>query len=441
MAHKKTQTEWEQEMCNKILELIHNELYLDFRYLDTALSALTFAPDMALESMATDGIRLYYSCKQILRLYRSNPQYLNRSYLHSVLHCIFRHLWIRGNREPAIWSLACDIAVEWVIDSLKRPSVQRILSLTRISYYEHLNNENIPVSAAAIYRDLLSVADQEQQLRLQLEFYTDDHRFWPREPQASPASQKAGESWEKIGRKTTQELEIHGKEESRATSSIETQISQGKNRRSYRDFLRKFTVLREELCCDYDEFDLNYYTYGLNLYGNMPLIEPLESREVMKISEFVIVIDTSYSTNGSLVRRFLEETFHIIGQRDSFFHKSHVRILQCDNQVRSDQVIESEADMKELLQAFTLTGGGGTDFRPAFSYVDELLSKGVFQHLKGLLYFTDGKGIYPKKRPVYDTAFVFMEQQEPPFVPPWAMKIQLGEEDLGRIQIGEHYEY
>lgn len=58
------------------------------------------------------------------------------------------------------------------------------------------------------------------------------------------------------------------------------QLKAEKSRQSYADFLRKFSVLREEMHADPDEFDLNYYTYGLRLYGNMPLIEPVESREV-----------------------------------------------------------------------------------------------------------------------------------------------------------------
>ena len=214
-------------------------------------------------------------------------------------------------------------------------------------------------------------------------------------------------------------------------------------------------MLKEELQCDYDEFDLNYYTYGLRLYKNMPLIEPLESREIMKISEFVIVIDTSYSTNGPLVKRFLEETFQIIRQRDSFFRKSHIRIIQCDNQVHADTIIQSQEDIDRLLQNFSLIGGGGTDFRPAFAYVDRLLDEGVFHNLRGLLYFTDGKGIYPAKRPPYETAFVFVDtpgygrnvpssggaagtspQQNAfgddiPEVPPWAMRIHLDEDELG----------
>ena len=49
------------------------------------------------------------------------------------------------------------------------------------------------------------------------------------------------------------------------------------------------------------------------------------------------------------------------------------------------------------------------------------------------MYFTDGRGIYPVRRPVYDTAFVFMEQDFLDVdVPPWAIKIILSPEDLGR---------
>ena len=135
MAHITTQSEWENEMCIKILDLIQNELYLDFRYLDVALSALTFSGNEQIRTMATNGIYLYFSTEQILRVYPNNPLFLNRSYLHSVFHCIFRHLWMRGQREPVIWNLACDIAVEWIIDSFDKTTTKRALSLTRLQYY------------------------------------------------------------------------------------------------------------------------------------------------------------------------------------------------------------------------------------------------------------------------------------------------------------------
>ena len=51
-------------------------------------------------------------------------------------------------------------------------------------------------------------------------------------------------------------------------------------------------------------------------------------------------------------------------------------------------------------------GGGGTDFRPAFAYVDRLCAEKKFSNLRGLLYFTDGMGT-TGKAPAYDTAFLF----------------------------------
>ena len=60
MAHRQTQTEWENEMCLKILDVIRSELYLDFRYLDMALSALTWSSNEQIHTFATDGSSLFF---------------------------------------------------------------------------------------------------------------------------------------------------------------------------------------------------------------------------------------------------------------------------------------------------------------------------------------------------------------------------------------------
>ena len=50
--------------------------------------------------------------------------------------------------------------------------------------------------------------------------------------------------------------------------------------------------------------------------------------------------------------------------------------------------------------------------------------------LKGLLYFTDGYGIYPGQMPDYDTAFIFLnEDYDAPDVPPWAIRIVLDNDE------------
>ena len=186
-------------------------------------------------------------------------------------------------------------------------------------------------------------------------------------------------------------------------------------------------MLREELHADYDSFDMGYYAYGLSLYGNMPLIEPLETRETYKIRDFVIVLDTSYSVSGELVEHFLQETFTILTESDSFFVRNKIRIIQCDDSVKTDEEITDEKQIKPLLNKFTLVGGGGTDFRPAFSYVRDLLDKGELKNMCGLIYFTDGKGIFPAKCPPYKCAFVSVGAYEGNEVPPWAMQVELEE--------------
>ena len=189
--------------------------------------------------------------------------------------------------------------------------------------------------------------------------------------------------------------------------------------------MRKFCILKEELKIDMDEYDLNYYTYGLRIYKNMPLIEPVETKENLRIEELVIVVDTSYSTSGELVKKFLRETFTILSETDSFFRKRKIHIIQCDELVHSDITVTGDTDIDILINNFELAGGGNTDFRPAFEYVNNLIDTGEIKKLQGLLYFTGGKGEYPKKKMPYNTAFVFIDKLSETAVPAWAMKVSL----------------
>ena len=143
-----THEEWQARMGGEVLAVVRSGLYLDFRFLDMALSALTPAPDERCRVLATDGQMLYYQPARLLQLYQQNPKYLNRLYLHVVFHCVFRHLWLKGRREPQLWSLACDIAVENVIDSLNRASVKRPLTYVRQNAYRQITAEEKVVAAA-----------------------------------------------------------------------------------------------------------------------------------------------------------------------------------------------------------------------------------------------------------------------------------------------------
>lgn len=427
MSHVQTQSEWEEEMSEKILKLIRHELYLDLRYMEPALSALSYRRAEGLLTFATDGISLRYSAEPLLRVFQTNAAFLDRAYLHVVLHCIFKHLWLIGGRDRKLWNLACDIAAEYVIDSMDKPCTKRILSWLRIQTYDALKECGSQISAAVIYR-WLTGRDEEQRMALAREFYTDDHRFWPnKEERDSPAAIQARQGWEQAARQVMLEQNRRGSWPERGEAEFAAQVQAAKNKRSYAEFLRKFAVFREEAHLDPEEFDPGYYAYGFALYGNLPLIEPLETREAHKIHSFVIVIDTSDSTRGELVQGFLRETYTVLSHKNSFFDTCSIRVLQCDDKVRKDDIVLSGQDFLRLIEGFALAGGGGTDFRPAFSYVEGLRSRGEMQKPEGLLYFTDGKGIYPEKKPDYKTAFLFLDHYDDTAVPPWAMRLLLDE--------------
>ena len=416
------------ELCTRILSNARNELYLNMRYLDVALGSLGYEADPECRGVGTDGFVIYYNPDFLCGLFRQGRVWVNRCYLHMVLHCLFCHMDTRGRREERLWNLACDIAAESVIDGLYLGCIHRQPSLYRQDGYGRLRKELQVLNAEGVYHVLKGIKLQDgQRDRLAEEFYVDDHGYWelPGEEPKLPVVRQ--NQWNKNRERLQTEMETMGNQQDEDSRSLLEHVQvENRERYNYREFLRKFSVLKEEMQVDPDSFDYVFYSYGMSLYGNMPLIEPLESREVSRIEDFVIVIDTSMSCSGELVRRFLEETYDVLCEADSYFRKVNIHIIQCDDKIRQDQKITCREDMNAYMKDFTIIGQGGTDFRPAFEYVDNMMGRGEFHRLRGLLYFTDGEGIYPVKRRVYDTAFVFVKDQYTDVsVPNWAMKVIL----------------
>ena len=420
-------------VCMEILGNARNELYLSMHFLDVALSSLYFAPDPAVRGLGTDGTTLFFQMESLAAMYKKNRILVNRTYLHGVLHCLFCHLWNRKKRDREYWDLACDIAAESVIDSLLRPCIRISPSAFRREFYMRLESRCRVLNAESVYRALrdMDLSGRELQ-RLAAEFYADDHRFWEQEqkPPHPNMARNRKEDWDQKREKMQVEMEAFSEEMSEDEKDLHSQLAvENRERYDYRKFLRKFAVLKETVQVDPDSFDYVFYHYGMELYGNMPLIEPLETREVQRIQQFVIVIDTSMSCSGELVQRFLEETYDVLSQSETYFRKVQIHVIQCDDKVQSDVILTCADDLKAYMEHFQIKGYGGTDFRPAFEYVNTLKVTGQLNGLKGLIYFTDGKGIYPVAAPTYDVAFVFIKERfsEEDF-PAWAMRVVLDEE-------------
>lgn len=422
------------EICMEIWKTAKEELYLSMRFFDVILNRMTCMPNANMHGVGTDGTFVYFSPDAVISLFRNNRVKINRMYLHMIFHCLFLHFHVPGTAEKQkeYWNLACDIVVESILDSLNFRSVRSYVPPYRKNLYKKLREEHKVLTAKGVYFSLLSMEFTDEEFRkMQAEFWVDDHSFWNENVPPDKRVERERQ-WKEDREKLQTEMETFGKDPSEDAREVLEQVRvENRNRYDYRKFLRKFAVLKEEMKIDVDSFDYIFYCYGMEHYGNIPLIEPQETKEVHKVEDFVIAIDTSMSCKGELVRKFLEETYSVLSESESFFRKVHVHIIQCDDKVQSDVLITNENEMKSYMENFEIKGHGGTDFRPVFAHVNELIRRKAFHRLKGLLYFTDGYGIYPAKRPLYDTAFIFMkEDYQDVDVPVWAMKLILEQEDL-----------
>ena len=423
-------------LCARILLQARSELYVNMKFLDVSLSSLGFEADWAREGLGTDGHLIYYGPDYLLGLYKRGRTLVNRGYLHMLFHCLFCHMYTRKDRDKGYWDLSCDIAMEYVIDGLYQKCVHVPRSALRREIYLRLEkalSERGPVlTAERVYRALLEMELPDRRLdMLKAEFFVDSHDLWEQEDSPKIARSRQNK-WNDNREKMQTELETGSKDASEDNRSLLEEVQvENRERYDYSRFLQKFAVLKEEMQVDPDSFDYAFYTYGLSLYGNMPLVEPLEYKEVRRIKEFVIAIDTSGSVSGDLVQRFVTKTYNILRQQENFFTKINLHIIQCDAEVQEDRKITSQKDFDNYLDTMQLHGFGGTDFRPVFQYVDELVRAGEFTNLKGMIYFTDGRGIFPEKKPDYDAAFVFLDDgYDPPDVPVWAIKLVLQSEEI-----------
>ena len=427
----------------RILNEIRTELYLSMRFMGPALDALGYQMDLSTRTVGTDAEMIRFNPQYLMAEFLEHPRRLSRAYMHILIHCLFRHPFSRRLfQDQELFDLCADIAAEAILDSIDAPVLAEIPSDFRESWYRKLTEEIHVLTVEKLYLYFSEQPrDYEAEFRLKLEFQRDDHSFWERmnKEQETPEQPKDGpmqereQDWKERAKSTRDLMDGAGQEADQTVGSFGWMLSFSDDKKTdYREFLRRFSAIHEEVRVDPDGFDYGYYHYGIQMYGNMPLIEENEYREVKGIDELVIAIDTSGSTRPKLVQRFLNETAAILASQETFFHRVHIHLIECDDQGQKDLLLEDVRDLEQYAANFEVSGGMGTDFRPVFEYIRELRRRGELQNLRGLLYFTDGFGVYPEEAAPYDTAFVFWTEEayNDADVPDWAIRLYAGNDRI-----------
>jgi len=126
--------------------------------------------------------------------------------------------------------------------------------------------------------------------------------------------------------------------------------------------------------------------------------------------ELVVAVDTSGSIKANEINEFIAEINAIKGQM-----RARVTLIPCDSVIPEGAPWVYEP-WEEFSFPDTVKGGGGTDFRPVFDWLDQ-----QGQRPELLVYFTDAEGSFPSSEPNFDVLWLVKGKHKVP----WGQRVQL----------------
>lgn len=392
--------------------------------------------------LSTDGLNVYYSGK---RIYETSSHLLEEQLMHIVLHGVLGHFQqqekyrYRAYRDPLM-----DAQVAYVLEGMgfvgkKLERLQEMETLldgdySMKQYYRALGEPKLQANLERIastlswddhsewnykrptMEELRASMGGEQQNNASGNHQAEVKKFWSK-AREYVVEDLTEDSWKQI---REQLVDAPGKSGQYGNNAgkreAEYRLQEGRGR-SYEELLRELFSVREVVQEQPDTIDPMYYHYGLEMYGDVPLVEPLEYGEARSFDLIVIAVDVSGScTNEQVMGKFWKETYSFLSQIREAYGAGDLLILQCDTKIQEERWIgpEDELERPDKVRVF---GFGGTSFVPVFERIEVLEKEN--RKVDALFYLTDGAGEYPEKKPEYPVYFVMEERDYD-----WVKKMQ-----------------
>ncbi|MCR5735218.1 MAG: VWA-like domain-containing protein [Lachnospiraceae bacterium] len=432
------------ETAKKIIDTALRKVKEDSYRLVYAVNILKVVPfkEKNLSMIGTDGEHLFFDPERVMQSYRYNGIDLIREEIfHVIMHGILGHFErTKEFSHPRLAGFVMDLEIEEIMEEL---GMNRIFNaLPRPDWYKTigLNLYNRALRDKALY-DQVSRTGKMRTL--------DDHSLWwdrsKTKGEKDFTSHDNGSvpmdlnrKWEEarkyiLGSRKTGDVDgkliigmlkrdgtgfkIRGK----GAGTTECLIRAEGNKYSFSEVLSLFIKNRMVFRVQPDSFDPMLYEYGLSLYGNVPLMEPLEETEEKRIENLCIAIDTSGSCFDK-AGKFLDQVTGIFDEAAGDCRFGNIYLIQCDDGIHNVRILEDMEGLSEIKDSMTFEGFGGTDFCPVFNWIDENIAANN-EEVDCLLYFSDGEGRFPDKAPVSDYPVIFAlpgkEYQGEKKIPDW----------------------
>jgi len=383
------------------------------------LPMVTAKPDWC-PTTATDARKFYYNPEYVERLTLDEAQFM---LAHEALHCALSHFARREHRTKLRWDQACDYAINpLLLDEGLKPPANSLFQpgyrgMTAEEIYPCLDesDEQQPLDHHAYDRD------NQRQSKGQAR---DERDLAGRPPKPEPSEEpgKGAKPDTRAGRETgavdapepltedereTLKVQWQQRMAGAAQQAMQAGKLGGDMARLIEHLLQPQLPWRMLLARYMTSMSRDDYTYMRPSRREGDFILPsLRSGQV----DLVVAVDTSGSIKAQEMDEFLSEINALKGQMGA-----RITLLACDAQIAKACPWVFEP-WEELRLPESITGGGGTDFRPVFKSVER---QGMLPQL--LVYFTDAEGSFPPSEPEYPVIWLVKGRR----AVPWGQRIQL----------------
>ncbi len=361
-------------------------LTVKYPYFGMLASRLKHEPSDTLSGYASNGVRFLYN-RDFLE--RRNVEEVMFILTNCVMHHVLSHQQRRLNRRGKLWQLATDYAINNLL------SKSGLVIPTGANY----NKEYEGMYAEEIYDALkndLNIGEGDA--------------FGESGDSAPEASTMEQESDDSSGFANidgiADELDTQDELQWQYAASIAQEVAQRKGAMP----LGLERLGKKVKPSDVDwRFEL-YNAVNRHMRNNYAFMPPNKKHIHRGIAlpsltsdtlSLCVAVDTSGSIDDQLLGAFMEE-FKTIMQN---FPSVKIELIIADAKVHAHHTFQGGERMD-----FALKGGGGTDYRPTFDYVEANLPMTTM-----LLYFTDGEGSFPRIPPNYEVLWALSRKAKVPF--------------------------
>jgi predicted metal-dependent peptidase len=349
---------------------------------------------------ATDARNFYFNPDYIDALAGSQIEFV---LAHEALHCALGHFHRRQHRAKHRWDLACDFAINPLLigEGLRPPPgvvpLAQFEGMSAESIYPCLDDlENEETFDDHLYDAESNAADGSGTRQSQMDSTSDHDESVGKPPSALTESDREtlAHQWQRHVVGAAQQARDAGK-----LGGAMARVIEG--------VLQPALPWRVLLARHLQSTGREDYSYSRPSRREGEAILP--SRRSHQI-DLLVALDISGSISSAEINQFVSELNAIKSQVSA-----RITCQACDSQLASTGPWTAES-WEPLALPDTLTGGGGTDFRPIFSW-----SETAGQTPDLLIYFTDGMGTFPELPPPYPTLWLLKGGAQVP----WGETIRL----------------